>query len=130
MSDRAEEIARRICLAIYSDRKGFTVPPREQIETVEGLIASALRASEERAAGAIGDHNRIEAHSQAILKDCHDWQDRAETAEARVKELEEALREAIDAIEGWAGYASDYFRDKHDLAGDLSRARAALGDKP
>lgn len=43
--------------------------------------------------------------------------------------LREALREARDAIEDWAGYASDYFREKHDLAGDLAKVDALLRDQ-
>ena len=43
--------------------------------------------------------------------------------------LREALREARDAIEDWAGYASDYFREKHDLAGDLAKIDALLRDQ-
>jgi len=47
----------------------------------------------------------------------------------RADKLEEALREARDAIEDWAGYASDYFREKHDLAGDLAKVDALLRDQ-
>ncbi len=43
--------------------------------------------------------------------------------------LREALRLAIDAVEFWAAYASPYFQDKHDLAEDLQKLRAALGEK-
>jgi hypothetical protein len=43
--------------------------------------------------------------------------------------LREALRLAIEAVEFWAAYASPYFQDKHDLAGDLQKLRAALGEK-
>jgi hypothetical protein len=42
--------------------------------------------------------------------------------------LREALRLAIDAVEFWAAYATPYFQDKHDLAGDLQKLRAALGE--
>lgn len=55
----------------------------------------------------------------------HDlWQESVRRAER----LAEALREARDAIEDWAGYASDYFREKHDLAGDLAKVDALLRD--
>ena len=40
--------------------------------------------------------------------------------------VREAFAEAIEDIEDWAGYASDYFRDKHDLAGTLAKHRALL----
>ena len=42
----------------------------------------------------------------------------------RVKELERGLTDAIGCVENWAEYADDYFRDKHNLAGDLARLRA------
>jgi len=47
-------------------------------------------------------------------------------ADARIAVLENALREAIESVEDWAGYASEYFQDKHDLAGDLQRLRSFL----
>ena len=52
--------------------------------------------------------------------------DEVERLQARVRELETALGDAIECVESWAAYATDYFREKHDLAGDLARLRAAL----
>lgn len=51
---------------------------------------------------------------------------RIATLEARVRELEGTLRDAIESVESWAAYAGDYFRKKHDLAGNLAELRAAL----
>jgi hypothetical protein len=42
--------------------------------------------------------------------------------------LREGLRLAIDAVEFWSAYASPYFQDKHDLAEDLQKLRAAQGE--
>jgi hypothetical protein len=42
--------------------------------------------------------------------------------------LREALRLAIDAVKFWAAYAPPYFQDKHDLAEDLQKLRATLGE--
>ena len=61
-----------------------------------------------------------------------------EALQARVKRLEDALREqaqeAHEDINDWAGYASEYFQNKHDLMGCLEkwekRAALAEGDKP
>ena len=50
-------------------------------------------------------------------------------AVAEIEKLRAALRLAIDAVEHWASYASPYFQEKHDLAGDLQEMRAALGEK-
>ena len=43
-----------------------------------------------------------------------------------IEKLRAALRFAVDAVEHWASYASPYFQEKHDLAGDLQKLRAAL----
>lgn len=50
-------------------------------------------------------------------------------AATEIEKLRAALRLAIDAVEHWASYASPYFQEKHDLAGDLQEMRAALGEK-
>ena len=44
--------------------------------------------------------------------------------------LRAALSDAIYEVEDWAGYASDYFRNKHDLKGTLERLRASLKGQP
>jgi hypothetical protein len=44
----------------------------------------------------------------------------------RVMELEAALRAARVSVEGWGSYASDYHKEKWDLAGDLTFIDAAL----
>jgi hypothetical protein len=48
-------------------------------------------------------------------------------------ELITALHDAADDVEGWGNYASSYFQEKHDLAGNIAKihaqadqARAAL----
>jgi hypothetical protein len=37
-----------------------------------------------------------------------------------------ALEEAADAIDSWGSYASGYFQVKHDLEGDISKAKSAI----
>ena len=39
--------------------------------------------------------------------------------------LRAALHSAADYVESWGAYADDYFKCKHDLAGDVKRIRAA-----
>ena len=69
---------------------------------------------------------RLSTCRQMIL-DAVDLKDGAIAArDAEIARLREALEDAIESIEGWGAYASEYFKDKHDLAGDLARARAAL----
>lgn len=47
----------------------------------------------------------------------------------RADKLVEVLREARDAIEDWAGYVSEYFREKHDLDGDLAKIDILLREQ-
>lgn len=47
-------------------------------------------------------------------------------AAEEIRRLREALEGAIGSIEFWGGYASDYFKDKHDFQADLDKARQAL----
>lgn len=44
----------------------------------------------------------------------------------RVRVLTTALTEAVEDIGHWGGYASAYFQDRWDLAGDLARYREIL----
>jgi chromosome segregation ATPase len=53
---------------------------------------------------------------------------RADRLQVENARLREGLRLGIDAVEFWAAYASPYFQDKHDLAEDLRKLRAALGE--
>lgn len=46
-----------------------------------------------------------------------------------IKKLTVALWDAIDCVLAWSAYASEYFKEKHDLAGDLARLRAVLKGK-
>jgi hypothetical protein len=41
-------------------------------------------------------------------------------AEQRAEQLSAALVRARDDMEGWGGYASDYFKEKWGLADDLA----------
>lgn len=57
---------------------------------------------------------------------------KAELADAdeRVSQLTSALTGAIDMLEFWGGYASEYFQTKHDLGGDVEYLRKTLeGDR-
>ena len=48
---------------------------------------------------------------------------------ARAERLAKALRDAIECVESWSAYADEYYKAKHDLAGDLARLRAALAEE-
>jgi hypothetical protein len=58
---------------------------------------------------------------------------RADAWEARCRMAVEKLKEAREDIDNWAGYASTYFVEKHDLAGCLrgyEEALALIGELP
>lgn len=59
----------------------------------------------------------------------NDLEKTRDAIQAENEKLRAALRLAIDAVEHWASYASLYAQEKHDLAGDLQKLRAALGEK-
>ena len=41
-------------------------------------------------------------------------------------ELVEALKDAREMVSDWAGYASPYFQEKHDIDGDLKKLDDAI----
>lgn len=53
---------------------------------------------------------------------------RCEQAEEEARRLKDALCGAREAVIEWGAYASDYFVEKHDLAGDIAEIDAALKD--
>ena len=52
--------------------------------------------------------------------------DRIEQHHAELAELRAALVDARDDVADWAAYASEYFQEKWNLAGDLARIDAVL----
>ena len=54
------------------------------------------------------------------------WENEAERRSRRYEQCHAALLDARDCMADWAAYASHYFQEKHDLAGDLERVDAAL----
>lgn len=51
---------------------------------------------------------------------------KAAELQARVDALDAGYTEAIEDISEWAAYASEYFQNKHDLEGCISRHKARL----
>jgi hypothetical protein len=47
---------------------------------------------------------------------------------ATVMSLRTGYADAIEDISDWAAYASDYFREKHDINGTLKDHRQTLAD--
>ena len=72
----------------------------------------------------------LEALSPPDLHDPHAlWtyvEEVAKAKVARIAALEALLGEAIESIEDWSGYATEYFRKKHSLVEELAKFRTAL----
>ena len=73
-----------------------------------------------------GDGGAEEMTAHEVTYDA--LQKRIAELQAENARLRDALRLAIEAVEFWAAYASPYFQDKHDLAEDLQKLRAAQGE--
>lgn len=53
-----------------------------------------------------------------------------ERLRALIAAKDEALRRASEDIAGWGSYASDYFKARHNLDGDVEAAKTALALTP
>ncbi len=70
--------------------------------------------------------NQPDGWYNAFMRSGNGGVTRRMTDKERIQELENILniaingyKEAVQDIEGWAAYASDYFKQKHNLEGDL-----------
>lgn len=48
-------------------------------------------------------------------------------AKVEIERLRAALLDALEDVEHWGAYASEYFQEKWNLAGDIARIREAAG---
>ena len=102
-------------LKIVEPPVGSIVVPKSQWDAKDAEIAALKQRNEdlELANDSLNDI-RIEC-------DANDAALRAEIAALRG-----ALRDAIEAVKFWSAYADDYYKEKHDPAGDLAKLDAAL----
>jgi len=81
---------------------------------------SNLTVTSEKLRSLADRHSHTFAVSPDLIVACAD----------RIEELEASLRDAIEDIEHWTGYADDYFAERWDLAGDLAKHRRTLEGEP
>lgn len=48
--------------------------------------------------------------------------------QGRIMRLERGYTECLEDLQHWASYASDYFQEKWDLAGDIAKHAAIIED--
>lgn len=73
-----------------------------------------------------GEEEIKEAAYNKLMNSLEEQHKRIAELERTNAQLLEALKEAVEDIEAWAGYASDYFQEKHDLQGTLEKHRATI----
>ena len=72
--------------------------------------------------------DRARREAEAAERAKRDAETRAQQAELdrQRAELMEALKDAREMVSDWAGYASPYFQEKHDIDGDLKKLDDAI----
>lgn len=107
---------------------------KEQPEAL-GLAARLDMYKVPTARDAAAELRRLHAENERLhqINKSHEMKLSVRGYEIRIADLEAqrdallaALKDAADSIESWAAYASEYFQTKHDLRGDIARARAAI----
>lgn len=82
----------------------------------------ALIAENERL---VGSHQQVCENYNKVSYASEEREKQIDQLKAENEALRKSLSEAADEIESWGAYASEYFQQKHDLAGSVSRARGA-----
>ena len=104
----------------------------EEIERLEGSVQSLIqmeRNTGNRAIEYAGKCDQLHAEV-AGLKTGYEAYERVNAElKAEVEELRKSLLDAAEEIDAWGSYASDYFQEKHDLAGCVAKFHAAAMGK-
>jgi len=88
---------------------------------VLALIAENERLDEDR--------ERIRQQRMDYARKNEALHDQVDQIKAECEGLRESLTHAADEVESWGAYASDYFQQKHDLAGTVLKIREAAMSK-
>jgi LPS O-antigen subunit length determinant protein (WzzB/FepE family) len=71
-------------------------------------------------------HNAIASLEEEIRNRAAEKEQLKSKQTAEIERLHEALSIAKESIIEWGAYASAYFQEKHDLAGDIAAVDAAM----
>lgn len=90
----------------------------ETLLNIDGMLALRKENADLRAR--LSQHEdkirSLAEHYDALLRnDATGYQRVIDIKKARIAELEAGYREAMEDIEAWAAYASDYCKEKHRL---------------
>ena len=114
-----ERIKARLCVCrdcggqgeIYSGHssyQGYNQPPEPDMDVCGTCGGDGVL-------GPIEDFESLAAERDRLKAECEG--------------LRESLTHAADEVESWGAYASDYFQQKHDLAGTVLKVRQAAVSK-
>ena len=114
-----ERIKARLCVCrdcggqgeIYSGHssyQGYNQPPEPDMDVCGTCGGDGVL-------GPIEDFESLAAERDRLKAECEG--------------LRESLTHAADEVESWGSYASDYFQQKHDLAGTVLKVRQAAVSK-
>lgn len=100
------------------------VPTTIHTDNTETLRNALEAVTDER------DKLRELAYVGEHMHDDCSWKARCSELRAEVEALRRLLADAAEDVESWGAYASEYFQEKHDLAGCVTKYRkAAVGDQ-
>jgi len=113
--------------AYYRTRGGDVVGPLTGVTWCDRTFMAADMTWNEDGSYVPGIGHEYDLISEVYVSDTPPTE--RDALKAENTKLRAALLLAIDTVEHWASYASLYAHEKHDLAGDLQKLRAALGEK-
>lgn len=128
MSDLVPEL-RRVAEWLHSwdpDEGRLHTQAADRIEALEAEVERLTKAE----AFAIRMWERTQKDASGLIEERERLRADLATAQRERDEARAALADAIECVESWGEYATEYFRVKHDLDGDLARLRAALPTPP
>lgn len=113
---------------------------RDEVTTAKDRQISALIAENERLTNSLHeareDRNKLGDRYDAVnaevagLRTGYEAYERVNAElKAEVDGLRKSLLDAAEEIDAWGSYASDYFQEKHDLAGCVAKFHAAAMGK-
>lgn len=104
---------------------------RENAKFCHAVTGASLR--KHLCSEAADEIERLQARITALLdqqladqKRALDFRDERDALRAQLEAARLALIDAVGCIDDWGGYASEYFRVKHDHEGDMARITAAI----
>ena len=138
-NERLEVEVKRMTSIAYAAHGAFrmeTMAERDQLRAEVAGLRTGYEAYEQVNAELKAENERLERN-----RDMWKGQVERQTEELRLAHeadkllksecegLRESLTHAADEVESWGAYASDYFQQKHDLAGTVLKVRQAAVSK-